>query len=115
MSGGPKICKLAHAFLWEYSYRRLELAQLLDQLSVCLTWAFGSVLCSLVSTSAHSPLDRGTSTSVHSSGCLRGPTFCGVQCGGSSVVLSVMTRRTARENWVLRFVCFMASLSTGNE
>jgi hypothetical protein len=30
---------LAHAFLWEYSYKRLELVQLLDQLGVLLTWS----------------------------------------------------------------------------
>jgi hypothetical protein len=33
----PKRRKLAHAFLWEYSYKRLKLAQLLGQLSVFLT------------------------------------------------------------------------------
>jgi hypothetical protein len=27
----PKICKLPHALLWEYSNKRLKLAQLLDQ------------------------------------------------------------------------------------
>ena len=31
-------CKLAHAFLWEHSYKKLKLAQLLGQLSVFLTW-----------------------------------------------------------------------------
>jgi hypothetical protein len=40
--GWPKLCKLAHAFLWEYSYKRLKLAQLLGQLGVFLTWACGS-------------------------------------------------------------------------
>ena len=35
--GWPKICKLAHAFLWEYSHKRLKLAQLLGQLGVFLT------------------------------------------------------------------------------
>ena len=35
--GWPKRCKSAHAFLWEYSYNRLKLAQLLDQLGVFLT------------------------------------------------------------------------------
>jgi hypothetical protein len=33
----PKICKLAHAFLWGYSYKRLKLAQLLGQLGTFLT------------------------------------------------------------------------------
>ena len=33
----PKRCKLAHACLWGYSYKRLKLAQLLGQLGVCLT------------------------------------------------------------------------------
>jgi hypothetical protein len=35
--GWPKQCKLARAFMWEYSYKRLELAQLLGQLGVLLT------------------------------------------------------------------------------
>jgi hypothetical protein len=35
--GWPEIYKLAHAFLCEYSYERLELAQLLGQLGVILT------------------------------------------------------------------------------
>ena len=35
--GWPKRCKLAHAFLWEDSYKRLQLAQLLGQLGVFLT------------------------------------------------------------------------------
>jgi hypothetical protein len=39
--GWPKICKLAHAFLWEYSYKRLKLVQLLGQLGVFLTWRPG--------------------------------------------------------------------------
>jgi hypothetical protein len=34
----PKRCKLAHAFLWEYSDKGLKLAQLLGQLGVFLTW-----------------------------------------------------------------------------
>jgi hypothetical protein len=32
--GWPKRCKLAHAFLWEFSYKRLKLAQPLCQLAV---------------------------------------------------------------------------------
>ena len=39
--GWPKICKLAHAFLWEYNYQRLKLAQLLGQLGVFLTCSSG--------------------------------------------------------------------------
>jgi hypothetical protein len=35
--GWPKRCRLAHAFLWEHSYKRLQLAQLLGQLGVFLT------------------------------------------------------------------------------
>ena len=35
--GWPKICKLAHAFMWEYSCERLKLGQLLGQLGVFLT------------------------------------------------------------------------------
>ena len=36
VSDGPKRCKLAHAFMlmWEYSYKGLELAQILGQLSL---------------------------------------------------------------------------------
>ena len=35
VSGWPKRCKLAHAFLWEYSYKRLQkLAQFLGQLGI---------------------------------------------------------------------------------
>ena len=37
MLGWPKLRKLAQAFLWEYSYKRLKLAQLLGQLGVFLT------------------------------------------------------------------------------
>ena len=35
--GCPRRCKLARAFMWEYGYKRLKLAQLLDQLGVFLT------------------------------------------------------------------------------
>ena len=35
--GRPKRRKLAHAFLWEHSYKRLKLAQLLGQLSIFLS------------------------------------------------------------------------------
>ena len=34
--GWHRIYKLAYAFLWEYSYKRLQLAHFLDQLD--LTW-----------------------------------------------------------------------------
>ena len=37
--GWPKRCRLAHAFLQKYSYKRLKLAQLLGQLGVFLTSA----------------------------------------------------------------------------
>jgi hypothetical protein len=37
VSGRPKRCKLAHTFPWEYSYKRLKLAQLLGQLGFFLT------------------------------------------------------------------------------
>jgi hypothetical protein len=37
LSGWPKICKLAHAFRWEYSYKRLKVAQLLDHFGIFLT------------------------------------------------------------------------------
>ena len=35
--GRPKRCQLAHASLWEYSYRRMKLAQLLGQVGVFFT------------------------------------------------------------------------------
>jgi hypothetical protein len=35
--GWPNICKLAHAFRWEYSYKMLKLAQLLGQFGAFLT------------------------------------------------------------------------------
>ena len=38
--GWPKRCKLAHEFLWEYSCKRLKLAQLLGQLGVFLTLVY---------------------------------------------------------------------------
>jgi hypothetical protein len=38
VSGWPKRSKLAHAFLWGYSDKRLELAQLLGQRGAFLTW-----------------------------------------------------------------------------
>jgi hypothetical protein len=38
-SSWPERCQLAYAFLWEYSYDRLVLAQLLGQLGVFLTLA----------------------------------------------------------------------------
>jgi hypothetical protein len=37
--GWLKICKFVHAILWEYSYERLKLAQLLCQLGIFLTWS----------------------------------------------------------------------------
>jgi hypothetical protein len=37
VSGRPRRCKLAHAFQWEYSNKRLKLAQLRGQLGVFLT------------------------------------------------------------------------------
>ena len=33
MLGSPKICKFGHAFLWDYSYKSLKLAQFLGHLS----------------------------------------------------------------------------------
>jgi hypothetical protein len=41
--GWPKLRKLAQAFLWEYSYKRLKLAQLLGQPGAFFTlpqWQF---------------------------------------------------------------------------
>jgi hypothetical protein len=41
--------QVGHAFLWEYSYKRLQSAQLMGQLGVSLTW---SPFCSVKSVSA---------------------------------------------------------------
>jgi hypothetical protein len=53
-----KRCKLAHAFRWEYSYRRLKLAQLLGQLGVFLTCCSPTALKSqaVPSSSVHAPV-----------------------------------------------------------
>jgi hypothetical protein len=44
VSGWPKRYKLTHAFLWEYSYKRLKLAQLLGQLGAFLTCVRSTVV-----------------------------------------------------------------------
>ena len=46
----PKRCKLAHAFLWEYSCKKLKLAQLLSQIAGLLTlgvemWRDSKAIC----------------------------------------------------------------------
>ena len=43
MLGWPKRSKLAHAFRWKHSYKRLKLDQLLGHLGVFLTWPEGRV------------------------------------------------------------------------
>ena len=48
---GPNDAKLAHAFLWEYSYKRLKLAQLLGQLGVLLTLVFSPLEMRFMSSS----------------------------------------------------------------
>jgi hypothetical protein len=40
--GWPKRCNFSRAFLWEYSYARLQLAQVLGHLDVFLTWSGSS-------------------------------------------------------------------------
>jgi hypothetical protein len=56
---------LAHEFLWEYSYKRLQLAQLLGQLDVCFStqiWPLTLALfCSLWLSHLlrHDGLERG--------------------------------------------------------
>ena len=65
VSGCPKICKLAHAFLWECSDKRLELAQLLRQLVVFLT-------CSVTGSSSSS-FDSTYTRAVESFPC--GPVY----------------------------------------
>ena len=76
MLGWPKIYKLAHAFPWEYSYRRLQLAQLLGQLGVFLTW--------VSSTSTSTSASGGA---VASQGCARASAAVGLRrgLGGPSV------------------------------
>jgi hypothetical protein len=58
--GWPKRRKLAHAFLWKYSYKRLKLAQLLAQLGVFLTWAR---VASTVASPSFITFDSGSSAS----------------------------------------------------
>ena len=63
--GWPKRYKLAHAFLWEYIYKRLKLAQLLGQLGDFLTWEISACPSiarrhSFAVALAHSPLPLGT-------------------------------------------------------
>jgi hypothetical protein len=43
--GWPRRCKLAHAFRWEYSYKRLKLAHRLGQLGAFLTKGTLTALC----------------------------------------------------------------------
>jgi hypothetical protein len=43
--GRPRRRKSAHAFLWEYSCKRMKLAQLLDQLGVFLTCRMDEAAC----------------------------------------------------------------------
>jgi hypothetical protein len=43
--GWPKRCKLAHAFLWEYSCKRLKMAQLLGRHGVFRTCGSGRSPC----------------------------------------------------------------------
>ena len=64
-SGWPTRCELAHAFVWKYSYRGLELAQLRGQLGVCRTCAVrSSSSCSMPSPS---PSITAISSSMSSS------------------------------------------------
>jgi hypothetical protein len=60
MLGWPKRCKMAHAFLWQNSYKRPNLAQLLGRLDDFLTCA--SAICrvdawAMWKTSSHSVPD----------------------------------------------------------
>ena len=65
-----KICKLAHAFLRGYSYKRLKLVQLLGQRSVFLTWA------------PEGPSSRRASGESTSGG--------GIMCSGNAAVIDSM-------------------------
>jgi hypothetical protein len=55
--GWPKRCKLAHTFLWEYSYKRLQSTQLLGQLGALLTLPFANWLVAMSSSTC--PPARG--------------------------------------------------------
>jgi hypothetical protein len=52
--GQPKGYEFAHALMWEYIYKRLELAQLPGQLGVFLTWQKSGALSREVSKSTGS-------------------------------------------------------------
>ena len=56
--GWLKICKLAHAFLWEHSCKGLKLAQLLGQLGVSLTFAASGAGGTRILTNATAPDER---------------------------------------------------------
>ena len=56
--GWPKRWKLARTFLWEYSCKRLELAQLLGQLGCFLTFRAGAGECSACTDTGSSPGDQ---------------------------------------------------------
>jgi hypothetical protein len=58
--GWPKRCRLAHAFLWEHSYKRLKLAQLLGQLGVFLTCRADDELCGAESSGVLGRPESGT-------------------------------------------------------
>ena len=62
--GWPRRCKLAHAFLWEYSYKRLKLAQLLGQLGVSLTCCGGAEYTRRSSDSVGRSATRDLATSI---------------------------------------------------
>ena len=66
MLGRPKRCKLAHAFPCEDSYKRLELAQLLGQLTWQLSHFTALVLALALGPAAAPPLEPG-----HRAGDLR--------------------------------------------
>jgi hypothetical protein len=68
--GWPQRCKLAHAFLRGYSYKRLKLVQLLGQRSVFLTWA------------PEGPSSRRASGESTSGG--------GIMCSGNAVIDSMI-------------------------
>ena len=70
--GEPKRCKLAHLFRWDYSYKRLKLAQLLSQLGVFLTaaaafaFAFASAAAAAAAPSFAAPSCSSASSSSSS-------------------------------------------------
>ena len=78
------MCKLAHAFMWEYSQKGLNSAQLLGQLGVCLT-------CSRSIASESCPTHAASPSACEEIGpCLRLPQYLGGLQSHSDAALHIL-------------------------